>query len=122
MSAITLNLYPDDNKGNTKGGQSVPYGLSLSYGSADIPTDVKTLLVIFPQEFYIPISTLICTPKFGYTATTINCQVESINHISIETSGINIAETLSWMTISSIVNPIVESGPFTFTVLRVSQL
>lgn len=112
-------MYPDDNGVNKNGGQSVPYGLSFSYTAGDFTSDVKTVLVTFPAEFSIPVSSLTCTPKFGFTQATVNCVVESQNRISIDTTGIDTGVSQAWVTVTNLKNPIVESGPFTFTVDRV---
>ena len=115
-----MTLYPDNNLGNKQGGVSVPYGLQFTFGANDITTDVKSLLVVFPQEFSIPLSTIACANYYGFLTDSIGCSVEANNQISIDMTSLIIGDGAAWLTITSILNPVVESGSFLLTIIAVS--
>src|SRR3990167_7814707 len=97
------------------GGQTTEYNMGLSFFEADL-LNIVGLSFTFPDEFSILPQTITCEAVRGFSTTgALPCGVSQNNLLYVSLSSIIRTGGTAMVKLVGVLNPIVDSGIFTFT-------
>lgn len=97
------------------GGQTTEYNMGLSFFEADL-LNIVGLNITFPDEYSILPQTITCEAVRGFSITgALPCGVSQNNLLYVSSSSIIRTGGTAMVKLVGVLNPIVDSGIFTFT-------
>jgi hypothetical protein len=104
------------------GGSVATMQMTILWTTGSLSVDTKFFEIVFPAEYYVPVQTFVCSIDAGSGfLSQPACTLTATNTLLLDIS--SRSPTTSSLTFSvSINNPLVETGPFKFTITPVAYI
>ena len=123
VKPLSLNILPT----TTNGGESNRYKYSIRYSENEILNNTKKLRIFHMDHFQIPTTDVLnCRNVVAFSSSVLDCSVSFTNTIDIDISSriqieVQPGTFLLEFNVSDIKNPIVDKGPFPFTIFQLDS-
>lgn len=103
---------------NKTGGVTTDYRFDLSGDNTDISSSTAKLEFTFPSEFSLVTQSLTCVSLIGFSSNP-SCSITGSNVMEISMATYNFPFSELILNIIQLKNPLVEKGPFVYTLRTV---